>query len=186
MLCLHIASIKKGEGKMALNVEHYISTIQFVDKGGNFSTRSYRHRQLDTSGDISALITAQSGLVAALQAVSDCSVKQVTLSRVQTNDANPLLPTADTAEVEMQALITARITGHPNKSASLSIPGPKNGIFVASSGKNYNIVDMADADVITFMSLFAGTTPDFLVSDGETIVNSGAAGKRVHSRSVRG
>lgn len=170
---------------MAFVLAWYESQFRLVDKGGNGTNRTYRQRQLDTAGDISDLITAQNTMLTALQAVTACVIQSVRLSRVTLNDAF-VLPSSGDAEVESHALITAKITAHPNKSAVIDIPGPVAGIFQGTSGKAWNQVDMADTALVDFLNEFTGTTPDFLVSDGETITQQDAAGKRTHSKSTKG
>jgi hypothetical protein len=170
---------------MAFVLAWYESVFQLVDRGGNSTTRTYRQRQTDTAGDISDLITAQNTVLTALDAITDCVIKSVRLARVTFNDAFAL-PAVDSAEVEMHALITAKIFTNPLKSATIDVPGPNIGIFQGTTGKPFNQVDPADTALVTFLNEFTGATPDFLVSDGEAITQVDLAGKRTHSRSTKG
>lgn len=170
---------------MAYVLAWYESIFSFWDKGGNDTTRTHRLRESDDAGDISALITAQNDLLADYVAVSDAVVKSVRLARVTLNDAFAL---PSVGEIENNAHVVALTTGHPNKSATFDIPAPKDTLFVgaAGSGKNYNIVDTADSALVGFLDNFTGSTPNYLVSDGETITQSGDYGKRIHKKSNKG
>lgn len=170
---------------MAFVALWYETIVNLKDRGGNSSTRTYRLRESDTAGDISDLITAQNTLVAALIAITAAVVVSVRLARVTINDSFAL-PTSAEAEIEQHALITAPLTAKPNESATVDIPAPVIGIFQGTSGKAANQVDMTDTALIAFLNEFTGLTPDYLVSDGETIVQTGAFGKRTHSKSSRG
>jgi len=169
---------------MAYVLAWYKSVFTFADKGGNETTREHRLRESDDAGDISALITAQNDLLADYVAISDAVIKSVNLSRVTINDAFAL---PSVGEVENNAHLLYTITAHPNKSAFFDVPAPKDGAFVGAPGtKQYNVVDMADALVTNFADNFAGTTPNYLVSDGETIVAGSGVGKRIHKKSNKG
>lgn len=169
---------------MAFVSDHYELTVQLVDAGGDVTTRSYRFRDSDTAGDISALITQQNALLTALQAVTLATIKRYSLARVGVNDAFGL-PTS--GQVEEAALITAQIDGDVLDSATISIPAPVDGIFQAAPGYlGYNDVDMTDTALGTFLGNFVGSSSAFLVSDGEAINLAVSSGKRVHRRSTRG
>jgi len=170
---------------MAFTTLYYESIVQLKDKGGNGTTRTYRLAALDDAGDISALVTAQNNLIVTLQAITACVILSVRLARVTINDAFAL-PSVAAAEVEAHALVSAKITSKPNKSAVIDIPGPVDGIFLGTSGKAWNTVDITDTDLVAFLNNFSGLTPPYTVSDGDTIVLTGAEGKRTHSSSTKG
>ena len=170
---------------MAIVLQKYELVVELFDAGGNFTRRTYEFRASDTAGDISALITSANTLITKLLAASNGVIKSARLCRVAINDAFNL---PSVGEVEAHALITAPITGVPNKSASVDIPAPKDTIFVGApgSGAAYNQVDFGDAAVTDFLDLFTGGSSQFLISDGESIVQENLKGKRTHSHSLKG
>lgn len=93
------------------------------------------------------------------------------------------------SEVENVALITALIDGESNKYATLRIPAPNDGIFLASFGAGRNVVDPADSNLQTYLEHFS-SDGECLVSDGEKIadpvVSGNTAGKRIHRASRKG
>lgn len=94
------------------------------------------------------------------------------------------------SEVENVALITCLIDGYVNKYATLRIPAPTDGIFLAATGPNRNIVDVDDAAVQAYLSLFENGTGYCTISDGEYVadptVAGNAKGKRIHRGSRKG
>lgn len=75
-------------------------------------------------------------------------------------------PTDQDAEWGEEAIVTGKILDHPFKSYTLRIPFPKIDIFVASAGKNRDVVDINDVAVIGYVGLF-NSGADAYVSDGE-------------------
>lgn len=166
------------------DLQWYEVHVELVDKGGNITRRTYRLRAVDDAGDVSALVTQMTNLMNDLQGVSNAAIKRVSLAGVYVTSGGFSLP--NVGEVEELALITGAIDGHPLKSGTLTIPAPKDGVFVGSPGQaNYNIVDFTDSALGSFVGEFQGGSSAFLISDGEAI-DPPYKGKRVHRHSVRG
>jgi len=161
--------------------------VHLKDKAGDPTDRTYKLIATDDAGDMSEMQINATAIITDLLAVTDCKIDQYRIAKVFVEDAFTL-PTADTAETRTHAMITLPIAGVPNKSATIDIPGPKNGIFVAASGSGYNDVDPNDSDVDNYVNNFAavGVGGIAYISDGENIVNENLRGKRTHSRSTKG
>jgi len=165
---------------MALAFDHYKVIVNLVDSGGNVTTRTF---QVDGADETEAL-TNGGAIVTRLAAITDASIRDYTVGIVLVEDAFAL--PSGSVNVEEAAEVTGTITDKPAKHAVVSIPAPKIGVFVGTSGPNRNIVDVADTDLNTFMNSFAPGAAGFL-SDGETIDSSALVkGKRVHYRSRKG
>src|SRR5664279_209353 len=164
---------------MALVAGGYFGVVDLIDNGGNVTRRRYELTAAtvaDADSDMSTVI------VPALVAVTDAKVKGY-LIEVTTVEDSLTLP-ASGVEIENLALLDFSIVGHPEKSATLTIPAPKPTIFVASSGDGANVVDPADAAVIAYVALFEGSG-QVLISDGEVAAGL-VSGKRIHRKSSRG
>jgi hypothetical protein len=90
-------------------------------------------------------------------------------------------------EIENLASISARVDANEQKFATVKIPAPADGIFIAASGPDYNVVDPADADLVAYLNLF---TTEATLSDGESLLSPGTAGnvtgRRIHRGSRKG
>lgn len=172
---------------MALVKKKWQLVATLVDKGGKpATTRTWDYQGTDTAGDASALLADGALHLADLAAVTDCVVSKYEVKCVFVEDALTL-PTADTAENNAHALITAPIAGIPNKSATIDIPGPKNAIFAnPNAGAGHDDVLITNTDVQNYLNNFQATGGKFFVSDGETIIPTQASGRRTHSKSVKG
>lgn len=154
------------------------SNISLADNGGNVTTKTY---ELDAA-DAAEAATNHAAVVAALTAVTDARVIAHFWYEKSVQDT-PTLP-ASGVQIEDQALLTFEIAGNPLKSATLTIPAPKPGIFQAVTGSGANQVDLANAAVVTFRSLFQNANECFL-SDGEKAERL-KSGKRIHRKSRSG
>lgn len=163
---------------MALTAGSWYTVFELVDTGGKVVTR--RYEQSAPADDAAARASALA-MATDLAAVTNAKIKSYHTYQVFEEDALTL-PTA--AEVEMQALITVGIDGKPLKSASITIPAPVDGIFVASSGSNYDVVDGTDTDLAAFLANFDSEAL-FYVSDGEQM-DGFKKGVRRHVKSSRG
>lgn len=172
---------------MALTKVGWELVLTIVDKAGKPpTTRTFQYQGTDTAGDASGLLADAVLHIADFNGVSDCVVSKYEVKAVFVEDALTL-PTADTAENNAHALITAPITGIANKSANIDIPGPKNAIFVTpGAGPGHDDVLPSNAALQAYLNNFQATGGKFFISDGETIVPTQAAGKRKHSSSKKG
>lgn len=164
---------------MALVAQGFTGYITVADNGNDRSTKSYNLRA-DTYNEA---VTAMSTIVTALGNVSDSAIVGYGVTHVYAEDAFTV-PTSAAVQNEMQALLSVSIDGQPLKSATITIPAPKAGLFVATSGSGANTIDTTDAAVNAYVDLFKATGEAY-VSDTE---DAGALkeGRRIHRGSRKG
>jgi hypothetical protein len=102
---------------------------------------------------------------------------------VQVEDT--LVLPASGVENENQAFFSGKIFGDPTDSATQSIPAADPAIFISTSGPGANVVNMANATVISWVALFDSNGP-WTISDGEAWVNATVKGKRRHVKNSNG
>lgn len=156
----------------------WFSVVTLADNGGNTTTKTY---QLDAQ-DIDDAALGHADIVAALTGVTDAEILSHYYYLKMVEDT-PLLP-ASGVQIENLALLTLEIAGNPMKTATHTIPAPKQAIFMAASGASANVIDTSNAAVIAYRSLFQNAGPCF-ISDGEK-VNVLRSGKRIHRASRNG
>lgn len=162
---------------MARSSVGYSGFVTLMDSGGNKTTKSFE-MSVATAADAE---TAMAALVADLDAVTDAKVMAygVVHNYAESDTAYPA-----TGEIEEQALLTLAIDGQADKKATLTIPAPTIGIFVASSGANKNVVDIADTVLLDYVNHFL-VGGEFRISDGE-VGGTLEKGKRIHRASRKG
>jgi len=165
---------------MAITSVGWELTVTLVDSSGvNTANKQYDL----VAADGTAAAAAAADVLAALAGVSDAAVKGYTIGERFAETGTFTLPTD--AEIENQALLVGRLDGNPFKKWSTTIPAPKIGIFVSSTGANRNVVDLTDAAVVAYRALFQSPGNVATVSDGETL-DVFESGKRIHRHSSRG
>lgn len=166
---------------MALVAGGFTLLITVVDSAGDKTTRSY---QL-TAATAADAATEGAALVALFDPLTEGVISRYAISQQFIEDA--FAYPAGGVEVENTAQILGRIDGDPTKTASFNIPAAAGGIFVATTGPNRNVVDMADAAVVAFLAEFA-TGGTALISDGEALdpTTPGVSGKRLHKKNNKG
>jgi hypothetical protein len=96
---------------------------------------------------------------------------------------------------ERATLVCALVQSTPpapgqSKYGTIHIPAPKDGIFKGALGsEEYNVVDVADTDLQTFLDLFSvglGIMPACTVSDYQCIEDPGTPGNVTGKRQHRG
>lgn len=168
----------------ALNQDDINATIKFVDSGLNQA----EHRvELAFTTDLATTLANLPTIAAAYAAVTDCAVNQVSVNLVYINDA----PEVPAGEVELVGQIVAKLditdplTGK-SKVKTLRIPGIADALRSGASGtENYNVINLADANVTALLGLFEAPTPVAYLSHGQT-ADSFTAGKYTHRRSSKG
>lgn len=155
---------------------------EWIDQGGNTTSRTFQLTSTDTADDISAVRVDASAVLAAFAAASDAKLKSYRLAAVYVENALTL-PTA--AQVENNLQISAKIAGLPNKSARIEIMAPKETLFQQTTGPGNNLADFADPLLEAVVNLFKAGGNAY-VSDGESITDQDIRGKRVHHKSTRG
>lgn len=131
------------------------------------------------------LVTLRDGLVTALNLISDGLIWKASVMIGQAEDTAVI--GAAGSEVENIASVVVNLATI-GKTAVLQIPAPVIGLFQGSSGKPKNQVDIADADLNTYVDLFQTTGGDFVLSDGEFVDDTTPidSGKRIHRKSRKG
>lgn len=153
-------------------------SITVVDAGNNAFTRVFKLNSADATEALADATTVRTAYMAA----TDCVLSTARLSEVFVDD-NYSLPA--NVEGENQAMIVFQLDGDARKKATFFVPGAKIGLFVAPQGKNRNVVDIQDAEVLALRALYDDATGVATISDGETAL-SVESGKRVHKGSTRG
>lgn len=147
-----------------------------VTLGGIDDSTQTRNYQFDaTVTTYAEAVTATATVLAGVAGVSDGVVKGYTIKARSVEDAYNR-PSVATAERGDAALVSGEIDGNPLKAWNFSVPFPKQGIFLAAAGKNYNVIDIADTALIAYKDLFSATGP-CMISDGEKAGNI-VSGKR--------
>ena len=164
---------------MAQVSQGFTGYVTVADNGNDRSTKGYTLR----AGTYNDAIAAMEDIVAALDAVTRSAIVGYGVTHVFADDAFAV-PTDTGIQNENQALITVGIDGKPLKSATLTIPAPVDGIFVATSGASANVVDATDADLLTYFNLFKSTGVAY-ISDNEnaSVIKEG---RRIHRGSRKG
>lgn len=145
---------------MALTADRWFTVVELVETSGKKTT--LRFEQSAPADDTAARASA-TALVTDLAAITNSVISRYYTYQEFTEDAFSL-PSG--AENQNQALLILGIDGAPTKSATLRVPAAVDGIFAASSGANYDVVDVNDTDLAAFVANFT-TEALFYVSDGE-------------------
>lgn len=143
----------------------------------NQVTKSYEI----VAADAAAAATASATVLTRIGSTSDAAIKGYRISQVFAEQAF-VVPTV--GNVEEQAMLIFRLVGNPFKKATITIPAPKDTLFVATSGPDYNKLDLADASVISYSSMYLAGGPVHL-SDGE-YASQLESGRRIHRASSKG
>lgn len=166
---------------MALVTQGWQLHVVLTDQGGNQSTLRFDL----TTADHTTSAVARTAILAALAAVTDCAITAHYLREAFQEDAVVF----GTGEGENIASISARIDNAAIKYATVKIPAGVAGLYQAASGPLYNVVDPADAALITYLELWE-TAGEALLSDGEALDSPSTAGhvtgKRIHRGSRKG
>lgn len=132
-----------------------------------------------------ALETIRNTLVTQINLVTDALVWKATV-HIGQSETTAVIGDAG-SEIENIASVVCNLATL-GKTGVIQIPAPNIGIFVASSGKNKNVVDDADANLGTYVDMFQTTGGSFQISDGEFLDDTTpiVAGKRIHRKSRSG
>jgi hypothetical protein len=155
---------------MALAYPSEPTTIRvvYVDNHARVSTKDYPVPVAvwDPATDLlAALVTIRDALVTQINLNTKALVLNAFISIKQTDDTLTV-PAADCHVNEVASLVTV-LDGGENKKTTIQIPAPVDAMFVGSSGKNLDIVDVEDTNLNTFLDLFQATGGSHTVSDGE-------------------
>lgn len=169
---------------MALVTKGFEVVVSMIDRGSNQTTRTY---DLDPDIDTYAeAVTAKDDILAALAGVSALAVTGFSIKEKFEENALTI-PTTSGAEVSAHAEISGILNGFATKRGTIDIPGPRDTIWVDTTGPNFNVVDTTNAAVLAYAGLFGIAANLALVSDGEQFATApDLVGKRTHSKSRRG
>lgn len=167
---------------MAMSQQHWELFTEWIDTGGNTTSRTFELVATDVGDDISTVRADASTIITRMLAATDAKLKSYRLTAVYVEDALTL-PAA--AEVENNLQISAKVAGLPNKSARFEIPAPKPTLFQQTTGPGWNQADFADAALAAIVNTFKADGIAYL-SDGEHITDQDIRGKRVHHKSTKG
>jgi len=159
---------------MALELIGYRVIAELTDTQGDVTTRTYD----TTATDFEEAETAATAILAALAAVTDSVVSGYTIGQRYAESALTYPVGANNVNT---MVVSAKIVGMPYKSGTITIPSPKNTIFVATSGPNNKIGNTQATPLSTYLDLFATAGPAF-VSDGEKWIRTTAIGRRGKSK----
>lgn len=163
---------------MALVTKGWWLRVSLADNGANVTTRRYELQATDAT----TAATDVAAIIAALNAVTDSVL--LTYAYGEEFEEDTVVYPAAGIENENQASVTVLLTTGGGKKANFKIPAPVIGIFQAPSGKGANIVDILDADLVTYANLFASGGEAY-ISDGE-LLDSMQSGKRISAKSQNG
>ena len=150
-------------------------TYTVVDQGNQRSTLRFKTR-LSLVPDYATALTAALSLLPDLEAVITGNISAYTVNEVFKNDSL-VIP----ADAQNQDKASISFTEDSGDTGNLKIPSPDNDIFVAATGANNNIVDLADAALIAYTDNFRVT--GFFTIDSGQALNQLVAGKRIHAKS---
>lgn len=163
---------------MALVANGFELVATLVDNGGNTSTLRYEL----VSADHATALTDSAAIVAALVAVTNSVMSGYAIRTLFSENAFAY-PAAG-VENEDKASITVLLDGLGNKKANVKIPAPVIGIFTATLGLGANVVDISDADLLTYLGIFEDGGECY-ISDGE-FMDLPLTGKRISAKSNSG
>ena len=148
---------------MALASVGWELVVTLIDSGANTTQKIYELR----SADAAAAATDAAAVLAQIALVSDAVVSQYRLAEVFEEGA---LSLPGSAEVETVASITGFISGMGNKKANFGIPAPKAGVFLATSGSNRNVVNIATGSIVAdYAAAVYQAAGKAYISDGEVL-----------------
>lgn len=162
---------------MALVSGGFYLSVTLQDSGLNTTTKEFELRGA-TIGDA---ITNAGQHITLLNAVTDANVVRYSVSERTYEDA-PSTPAS--GEVEELAILAVRTSG--GKGAVIEIPAPNPSLFVATTGVNKNVVDIADTAVGDYYASFLAAGNVF-ISDGENAAQllSGQRGTKKSRQATR-
>lgn len=132
-----------------------------------------------------------SDLLTAIAAIRDNLVTQLNLNTkalllhsfisIKQTEDTLTLPAVD-CHVNELASIVVNLEAGEGKKATIQMPAPVDGMFAGSSGPTFDVVDVTDADLNTWLDMFQTTGGSFTISDGETLddaANPAVSGRRI-------
>jgi hypothetical protein len=170
-------------------IQHWI--VGMDRQGGLFRVTAQSDGTLTATAD-----ALSNSFLAGFQTVSDLKVVEYGYSTVS-KESNLTPPTGDIAgeqKAQIVALLDVETPPNPGQDryGRITIPAPKNSLFLATSGDGNNIVDTNNADLLSYLDLWTAgiALPGFVVSDFQHIQDpttvGNITGKRITRRNKRG
>jgi len=142
--------------------------VTLLDSAGDPAIKFYDL----VAADAAAAETAGAAIRTAIAGVSGSALSNYQVGEVFEEDALTL-PTD--VENGVEASVTAFIEGAGSKKANWKIPGALPAIFLGTTGKLRNQVNLANAAVIAYNSMFtSGAGQRAYISDGEALKATGS------------
>lgn len=165
----------------ALTQGNIFVAFELEDADGNITTRRI---QLVWDTDMATTLANAAAVAASLRAITDAAINKYTVSLVY-DEGTPEVPGGEIQEV---AHLVLSLNLNPptglSKTKVFEVPAPTAGIRVAASGPGSNIIDITDADLLTFLTHFEAGNEAYL-SHGQTL-DTIKDGYVHHIRSKRG
>jgi len=182
---LVMTSIFYLEANMALTAAYWRLSMTFIDRANKPAVRRYRLVATDDAGDATDVLSQAATVIANFQAVSDCIVKEYQVEKLFLDDS-VTIPSTATALSTVVAQVTGKIRTQPNESGVFDWPGPKDAIFISSSGPDADKVNMAFSTVDAVADMFdLGGSNLLLISDGEQLNRATMQGVRATKKRTR-
>ncbi len=132
---------------------------------------------------LTAIAAIRDNLVTAVDAITDALITDTFI--VVTEKESLVLPASECKITDIASIVT-NLAGGEGKKATVQMPCPNIGIFVAATGSNKNVVDTTDVSLLAYIDEFQTTGGNFTISDGEFIDDTTplVAGKRISRKST--
>lgn len=171
---------------LASSAKATVISLILRDLGGNSATKEFVVPTAvwnPASALWADLKTIRDDLVTAYDAITDALIYRCIVSIRQTDDTDVF----GAGELECLASIVCNLATN-GKMTVIQIPAPNVGIFLGANGAQFNIVDIADAALVTFIDEYQTTGANFTLADGEYLADTTPmdAGKRTHRNSKKG
>lgn len=150
---------------MALAAKPVEVTVTLVDKLGKKSIMRF---SMQAGVDHAANLANAAAVVAALGAVTYSTIAGYSVNYPFAENAFAL-PAETTGLNAQYALIVNRVDATEEKWATMKVPNPDRGIFIATTGSNAGKLDPSDAAVIAYVGLFVDGAEAY-ISDGEFLL----------------
>lgn len=158
---------------MAMIPKGFYLRISLKDNGGNTTIKTYKLR----SADFTIATTDSATIRAALIAITDSVVSAYNIAQ-RFYEGTFVFPAAG-VENENKASITA--INNLAEAVNLQVPAPKIGIFTGPTGGAANIVDVENADLITYTDVFKSGAEAYVSGTDDLVALS--SGKRISAKS---
>lgn len=168
---------------MALTADGFVLNVQLIDGGANTANMSFDL----VSADYAAALVDSAAILAALNPITDAVIRQYSIAEKYV-EGSLSLP-ANTVHVENRAIMTFQLTSSPLKTTNHILPAPNEGIFQGLSGQAFNVVDVNDVDLRTYVAIFHADG-EATISDEESVALNPTGGilrgVRAHRKSYAG